>query len=384
MTLSPRALFLALALAAPLAAQNQGIQLTTGIDGGVDCPFDVRMVPPTGITVEAWITYDDSTVPTGGNYWPTIARQNITPNQESWNFRVSAGSTAARNLQFIVRTAANQLFAATYFFTPGEFTSWTHVAASWDGTTIRIFKSGAQVAQATTPQSEVQNNAGTLRIGNGDPVLPGNESWNGSIDEVRIWPMARSAGEILASRDQELPQFATDVLTFQLNGTYASLDNTVTGVPFGGVAFVPGAPALVPQSAVILSLAQPSSTCARKPVMLLGSLPQVGNTAFTMWCVRGPTPATSLAGVLFAGAAAAPSTQPVVLGLEVAFDLGTLLASAAIAPPTNALGNASFNLAIPANPGLVGLSWVFQYLFLDNVCGAQGFTSSNGVLFAIQ
>jgi hypothetical protein len=63
---SPRTLSAMLVLAAFAPAQNLGIQLTTGIDGGVSYPFDARMVPPTGITVEAFITYDDATASTTG------------------------------------------------------------------------------------------------------------------------------------------------------------------------------------------------------------------------------------------------------------------------------------------------------------------------------
>ena len=68
------ALVLVCAGTAPLVAQATGIQLTNGVDGGVVYQYDARFVPPTGITVEAWITYDDSTIPTGTYRWPTIAR----------------------------------------------------------------------------------------------------------------------------------------------------------------------------------------------------------------------------------------------------------------------------------------------------------------------
>lgn len=366
-----------------LPAQNQALQLTTGTDGGVEYQFDARMVPPTGITVEAWITYDDSTVPTGQGYYPTIARQNIAPSTESWNFRVSAATTGARNLQLIIRTN-NGFFAATYNFAPGEFLAPTHVAGTFDGTTIRVFKNGLQVAQGAVPVlSEVLNNGGLMRIGNGDPVAPGNETWNGTIDEVRIWPMARSAGEITATLNQELLGLPGGVLTFPLNGSYDSSDLTVVGTAFGTSAFVAGT-TLPPAAAVLVPLAQPSSNCARKPQILVGSLPQIGNPAFAFWCVRGPRPATSPAGVVFAADSPAPVGQPPVLGLDLAFDLATIAASAVLAPPTNALGNATFPLPIPNQPSLVGLGWVFQFGFLDAQCGPQGITTSDGLQFVIQ
>ena len=366
-----------------LPAQNQALQLTTGVDGGVEYQFDARMVPPTGITVEAWVTYDDSTIPTGQGYYPTIARQNISPSQESWNFRVSAVTTGQRNLQFIVRTN-NGFFSASYLFAAGEFVLPTHLAGSFDGTTIRLFKNGVQVAQGTVPVlSEVLNNAGLLRIGNGDPSAPGNEAWNGTIDEVRIWPMARSAAEIGATLVQELGPMPGGVLGFAFNGNYDSIDGTLLGTTFGTTALVPGA-TLTPTTSTLLTLAVPSSNCTRKPEILVGSLPQLGNSAFAFWCVRGPRPAASPAGVVFAADSAAPPNQPPILGLALAFDPTTIAASAVLAPPTNALGNATFALPIPNQPTLAGLGWVFQFGFLDAQCGPQGITTSNGLLFAIQ
>lgn len=372
--------------ALPALAQNQALQLTIGVDGGVEYPFDARMVPPTGITVEAWITYDDSTIPVGSLfYWPTIARQNINPNQESWNFRVSAGNNGARNLQFIVRASNNSLYSAGYQFAPGEFTNATHVAATWDGQVIRIYKSAVQVATYTLPLlSEVQNNAGLLRLGNGDPVAPGREAWNGTIDEVRIWPMARDATEIAATQNQQLSGMTADVLAFPLNGTYDSTDGTVLGTPFGTSGFVAAGAVLTPVIGQVFNLGVPSSTCARKPGMVAGSAPLLGNSAFTMWCVRGPRPAVAPAGALFAALNQAPPAQPSVLGLQVAWDLTTLITSVAFAPVTDALGNAKATLPIPQQPALIGAGWVFQWAFLDNQCGAQGFTSSDGMVFAIQ
>src|SRR5262249_10351099 len=156
------------ALALPLAAQNQGIQLANGVDGGVDLAFDPLFVPPTGITVEAWITYDDSTIPTGTFRWPTIARQNISNASEVWLFRVAASNTASRSLTFAVRTPGGATNAVSYAFVAGEFAQFTHVAATYDGQTLSICKNGVQVATRTlTTVQEIPNNGGNTRIGNG-------------------------------------------------------------------------------------------------------------------------------------------------------------------------------------------------------------------------
>lgn len=381
-TLRPLVTCLALS---PAFGQNQALQLTTGIDGGVTCPFDARMVPPTGITVEAWVTYDDRTIPTGRHHAPTIARQGTTTNQESWTLRVDAGSTATRALTFRVRVSDGQAHAATYAFAPGEFRALTHIAGTFDGQQIRLYKDGRVVAVGTTSLlSEVQNHGGVLRIGNGDATLAGTETWNGVIDELRVWPMARSGAEIAATRHQALTGMAGGVLVFPFDGGWHATDGTAIGTPSGAVRFVPGVAPLTPVEPPLFVLGQPSSTCLRQPGMLVGSAPQLGNSAFALWCVRGPRPADSPASVLFAAACAAPIGQPSVLGLDVAGDLSTVVTSALQWPATDALGNARFPLPIPSQAALLGTAWVFQWAFVDSRCGAQGFTSSDGLLFAIQ
>ncbi len=378
------ALASAVLCAVPLAAQNSGIALTTGADGGVEFAYDPRMVPPTGLTVEAWITYDDTTIPTGLNYWPTIARQNISPNQESWNFRVDAATTGNRALKFAVRTATNALYGATYIFQPAEFANWTHVAGTYDGTTIRVIVNGVQVASFIPPVvSEIQDNGGILRLGNGDPAAPGNEVWNGSIDEVRIWPMARTPGEIAASMNQELQGMPGSLLVLPLNGNYTSEDLSLTGVPFGAVGFVAGEPNILPITPIAFVIGQDSSTCARVPELLAGSVASVGNLDFTLWCVRGPTPPNSPVGAIFAAGGYTAGLPP-VLGITLNIDPNLLIVSALQSPATDAIGNANFVLSIPNQPTLVGASWVFQWVFLDPVCGALDLTASNGLLIAIQ
>jgi hypothetical protein len=40
-------------------------------------------VPPTGLTVEAWVRFDDASMPTGVPYFPTVIGQNVGA-QPSW------------------------------------------------------------------------------------------------------------------------------------------------------------------------------------------------------------------------------------------------------------------------------------------------------------
>src|SRR5262249_10883897 len=91
----------AVALALPLASQNQSAFFVSGSNSSIDVPYAPATVPTTGMTIEAWISYDETTL-IGGAVYPTVARANPAPQVESWFLRVEAGSTAARILRFKV------------------------------------------------------------------------------------------------------------------------------------------------------------------------------------------------------------------------------------------------------------------------------------------
>jgi glucose/arabinose dehydrogenase/PKD repeat protein len=71
---------------------------------------------------------------------------------------------------------------------------WSHLATSYDGTTLRLFVNGVQVAGRAV-SGAIANDAGPLRFG-------GNAVWDewfaGRIDEVRLYNRALSATELQA------------------------------------------------------------------------------------------------------------------------------------------------------------------------------------------
>jgi len=91
--------------------------------------------------------------------------------------------------------AAGGTFAATPFSgsTPLPVNAWSHLATTYDGTTLRLFVNGAQVA--SRPQTGlIQGTSLPLTIG-GDTVQ-GQQFFAGRIDEVRVHDRALSAAEI--------------------------------------------------------------------------------------------------------------------------------------------------------------------------------------------
>ena len=77
---------------------------------------------------------------------------------------------------------------------------WTHVAATYDGTTQRLYVNGTQVSTSAV--------AGTIATSNSPLKIGGNSIWgewfNGLIDEVRVYNRALSAAEIQADMNTSI------------------------------------------------------------------------------------------------------------------------------------------------------------------------------------
>ena len=70
--------------------------------------------------------------------------------------------------------------------------TWTHLAATYDGTTLRLYKNGAQIASTTR--------AGTINSGTAPLRLGGNNIWGewfaGQLDDVRVYDQPLTAAQI--------------------------------------------------------------------------------------------------------------------------------------------------------------------------------------------
>jgi hypothetical protein len=76
--------------------------------------------------------------------------------------------------------------------------TWTHLATTYDGATLRLFVNGTQVATKAVTGSAVTS-TGALRFG-------GNSVWGewfaGTLDEIRIYKRALTATEIQADTNR--------------------------------------------------------------------------------------------------------------------------------------------------------------------------------------
>lgn len=135
----------------------------------------------TGMTLEAWVS--PSSVPT--NWQDVVYKENDI-------YFLEAGSGVTNNPPAVGATFAshgNQ-------FMPGVSAlaakTWTHLAATYDSATLRLYVNGVQVASRSISDS-LTSSTKALQIG-GDAAF--GQYFRGIIDEVRVYNRALSTSEI--------------------------------------------------------------------------------------------------------------------------------------------------------------------------------------------
>jgi hypothetical protein len=374
------ALIAALTLAAPLPAQGLALSLTNGVLGGAEIPYSPQAIPQTGITLEAWITYDDATLIPGWSH-PTIARQRVGGGGEAWFLRVNAGNARATRLSFVIQRNAGVLDWCEWTFSPGQLLAWTHVAATYDGAFQRLFVNGVEVAAVARPGAiPLRDQGGDLNIGKGDPgsTLSYYEVWNGSIDELRLWPFARTQAEIQRTMNLALSSVPGLVSTWSFDQSdFSDGSSTLNGNAVGTPVFVAGAPALLPAAFPgVLSAGAGTPGCLGAIHATVGSVPQSGNAAFSIVGHRFPTAAP--VAMLFG-----PGISPLpiqIAGLSLWPDL-TSPASFFLPATRDPLGTARFGIPIPRGIP-VGSTFAAQFVAIDP-CGPAGATASDALAGAL-
>ena len=147
---------------------------------------------PTLISVEAWVK-------TSAGGTPSIFNKDNTtssPQNRVWQFRLNGGKP-----EFIVFSASSNATVAS----PNEVNDneFHYLCGTWDGTTMRIYVDGI-LKNSTALSGALRNNQSNKAfIGRGENLTP--NYFTGSIDEVRLSPVARSADWIRATFDSQKP-----------------------------------------------------------------------------------------------------------------------------------------------------------------------------------
>ena len=174
-------------------------------------------------TLEAWIRKGagGSTTNTGNGgvlAYPIISKGRAEVETPAADINYFMGIDAAGHLVADFEEAADGATPGLNHPVVGLITipndEWHHVATTYDGTTMAVYVDG--VLDRGLSIGQPPNTAGTPPVGIGTAMnsrgLRGSDanvftggSFDGSIDEVRIWDTARTQEEIQASKDVEVP-----------------------------------------------------------------------------------------------------------------------------------------------------------------------------------
>jgi hypothetical protein len=154
------------------------------------------------------LTYD------GVNDWVTVAHSqslNLTSGvtMEAWvypatvsGYRTAIIKEQTNGLTYALYPGNGNARPSAHIFTTTELqqqgpaslpvNAWSHVAATWDGTTLRLYVNGTQTASRALAGT-MATSTRPLRFG-GNAVWP--EWFRGRLDEIRIYDRALTAAQV--------------------------------------------------------------------------------------------------------------------------------------------------------------------------------------------
>ncbi len=233
----------------------------------------------TGMTLEAWV------FPTTSTGWRTVVMKE---RSGGFAYALYANNNAARPAVQVRIGGTNITLAGTAAL---PVNTWSHLAATYDATTLQLYVNGIQVAsRATTGALTTTTNP--LRLG-GTTTLAGR-FFSGQIDEVRIYNRALSPTELQA--DMASPIGAPDTTPPTVTGRTPAPG--ATGVAVGTTVTATFSEALDPTTVTTSTVTlQAGSTTVPATVSynsatftatLTPSSPLTTNTLYTA-TVRGGT-----------------------------------------------------------------------------------------------
>lgn len=140
----------------------------------------------SALSFEGWIK--PSSFKSASPYISSIMGTEVSDSNSAF-LRLGDASLANNKLQFVVsiNNVQQKLASATAL----NANTWYHVAATYDGSNMKIYING--VLDATKAQTGSVNSTGAFNVGY---LYNTSRNFNGKIDEVRVWKRALSQTEI--------------------------------------------------------------------------------------------------------------------------------------------------------------------------------------------
>ncbi len=179
-------------------------------------------------TFEAWVNFDQLNTVAAGLDWRAIF--NKSRYSDSYGLMVYAPSKSMTFYHGGLSTGAT-----TYSWSGLTAGTWYHVAVKYEAAVGKasILIDGVEVQSSTGLSGSINVNSESILIGASRDVAGDPYPFDGAMDEIRLWNVARTDAEILENKDIELQGTESGlVLYYDFNEGTIDADNTgLTQVP---------------------------------------------------------------------------------------------------------------------------------------------------------
>ncbi|HSC55374.1 MAG TPA: LamG-like jellyroll fold domain-containing protein [Phnomibacter sp.] len=200
--------------------------------------------------------------------------------------RLYAGDIVSKHLSatdanYLLRPNSAEITTSNgYYITPPicdiELNKTYHVAMVYDGATLKFYRNGFLMSQVAASGNLFQNNL-TASIGMYAGTLY-NEFFEGYIDEVRIWKIARTRAQIKAYMNSSLPNPGSQV-GLEAYYTFEDLQNKQGNAVWNGTLM----------SGALANANNPANTFVVDSCKIIpAAVPSIGFTAPDTVCVNTP------------------------------------------------------------------------------------------------
>lgn len=129
-----------------------------------------------------------------------MSKAGVLSGESLWTFGVAHKTLGYDVLRFTLKTNGVITTLEGGNVTAGEM---IHASAVFDGINMLIYKNGTLVATVPKIGPLTTNPAGMVWLGD-NPANPTSNAFNGVVDEMRVWNLPRTPGDILSNTNKEL------------------------------------------------------------------------------------------------------------------------------------------------------------------------------------
>ena len=167
--------------------------LFDGVNDEISIPSQATYQFTNTLTIEAWVK--PASTPSDYDGFLSYA-MDASPNIAGFGF-----SFYLTGWRFFLKTSANTINYSGMVEAQMPVGQWTHMATTYDGSMIRMYRNGSKVdSLATTGNVEWAGAPAEMVFGN-FPQNGAPHFFNGQLDDIRLWNVVRTKQEIKASSE---------------------------------------------------------------------------------------------------------------------------------------------------------------------------------------